>query len=132
VAASAVISPAHADDAPRSSHSRAHARTTVDDRVTTYARALGLDTDQQMRLRALLMWQKDQVLRVWNDETLTPAMRVHATGAIGDTTADRIRAMLTQEQRKKYNPPRPPRDDVAHTAAPNVESWMKATERAHK
>lgn len=85
-----------------------------------------------MRLRTLLMWQRDQVLRVWNDETLTAAMRVHATGAIGEATADHIRAMLTQEQRKKYNPPRPPHDDVARAAAPDVESWMKATDRVHK
>jgi len=73
------------------------------------------------------MWQRDQVQRIWNDTTLTAAMRIHATGAIGDATADRIRAMLTEEQRKRYNPPRPPRDSVAHAAAPDVESWMKAT-----
>ena len=118
---------AHAGDAPRSPRSHQHEHTTLDGRVAIYARALGLDANQQLQLRDLLVWQRDQVQRVWNDATLTAAMRIHATGAIGDATADRIRAMLTEEQRKRYNPPRPPRDSVAHAEAPDVESWMKAT-----
>ena len=128
--ATAVMSLAHAaDDAPRSprSYQHQHEHTTLDGRVAIYARTLSLDANQQLRLRALLMWQREQVQRIWNDTTLTAAMRIHATSAIGDATADRIRAMLTEEQRKRYNPPRPPRDSVAHAEAPDVESWMKAT-----
>jgi hypothetical protein len=125
----AAVSLAHAADAPvrGSPRSHPHEHMTLEGRVTTYARSLGLDSNQQMRLRALLMWQRDQVQRIWNDTTLTAAMQIHATSAIGDATADRIRAILTEEQRMRYNPPRPPRDSVAQAAAPDVESWMKAT-----
>jgi len=126
--ASAVMPLAQAaEDAPRSPRSYQREHTTLDGRVAMYARTLGLDANQQMRLRALLIWQRDQVQLIWNDTKLTAAMRIHATGAIGDATADRIRAMLTEEQRKRYKPPRPPRDSVAHAEVPDVESWMKAT-----
>jgi hypothetical protein len=125
--ATAMMSLAHAADAaPGSPRSHLQEHTALDSRVAIYARSLGLDANQQMQLRSLLMWQRDQVQRIWNDATLTAAMRIHATGAISDATADRIRAMLTEEQRKRYNPPRPPRDSVAHAEAPDVESWMKA------
>jgi hypothetical protein len=105
-------------------HSRQSERATLEGRVAIYAQALNLDASQQVRLRALLMLQKDQVQQVWNDTSLTAAARVHATKVIGDATGDRIRAMLTDEQRKKYNPPRPPKVGNARADVPSVETWI--------
>jgi hypothetical protein len=53
-----------------------------------------------------------------------PPNRVAATQAIGDKTADRIRALLNDEQKKKYNAPRQPRDTAAGARGPSVEDWM--------
>jgi len=48
-------------------------------------------------------------MKVWNDTSLAAANRVSATRIISDRTADRIRAILTEEQKAKYNKARKPR-----------------------
>src|SRR5256885_2130461 len=88
--------------AGRMSHTHTNVRLGIDERVAIYAKALGLDDSQQSRLKALLLDQRQQVQRLWNDTSMSPAQRVYTTRAIGDATADAIRAMLTEEQRKKY------------------------------
>jgi hypothetical protein len=105
-------------------HARHRAHLTLDDRVATYTKELNLDVKQQSQLRTLLLQQRELVLKVWNDTSIPAAQRVHATKAIGDATADRIRAMLTEEQRKKYNPPRPPHDSTAQPGAPSAADWI--------
>jgi hypothetical protein len=107
-------------------HAQHRGRTTLDDRVATYTKHLNLDAKQQFQLRALLLQQREQLLKVWNDTSIPAAQRVHATRAIGDATADSIRAMLTEEQRKKYNPPRPPHDSTAQPGALSAEEWINA------
>jgi hypothetical protein len=64
------------------------------------------------------------VQKVWSDSSLLPAERAPATHEIGERTADRIRAMLTEEQRKLYNPPRP---STPHETPPDVSKWMTAS-----
>ena len=105
---------------------RLQAHATLEDRVTVYTKALNLDPGQQSQLRTLLLLQREQVQRLWNDTSMDPANRVYATRAISDATADRIRAMLTEEQRSKYNPPRPPRDPAPAAGSRSVEDWMQA------
>jgi phosphatidylethanolamine-binding protein (PEBP) family uncharacterized protein len=58
---------------------------------------------------------------------LLPAERVPATRAVEDRTADQIRAMLNDEQKKKYNPPKPP--PAPDTRPPDVSAWMDATRK---
>ena len=94
-------------------------------RVTVYTQTLGLNAKQQAQLRVLLLQQRDEMQRVWNDTTLTAAMRVHATQAISGATANRIRTMLTEQQRKRYNPPPKPHDNLARADSPSAEYWMK-------
>jgi hypothetical protein len=101
-------------------------RGSLDDRIATYTRELGLDAKQQSQLRALLLLQRKRVLEVWGDTSLPAAQRVHATRAIGDAVADGIRMILTEEQRKKYNPPRPPHDKAVQPGAPTVADWINA------
>jgi hypothetical protein len=106
---------------------RAHVGGTLDERVAYYARQLNLDVYQEAQLRKLLVEQRDQVQRLWADTTTPPAQRIQATKAIEDATSDRIRSMLNEEQRKKYNPPRPPRDKLIQAQSTSVEDWMALT-----
>jgi hypothetical protein len=99
----------------------------LDDRVKTLALALNLDAAQQVKLKSVLEFQRDQVRKVWDDSSVPAAYRVNATRTISDTTADRIRALLTEEQRKKYNQPHPPRQRAADGSR-SVEDWMNATQ----
>jgi hypothetical protein len=100
--------------------------STLDDRVTAFTRALELDPVQQARLRKILMEQRDTVRKIWSDRTLLPAERVPATRAANERTGDEIRSILSDDQKKKYNPPRP-------SSAPergdtrSVEQWLDAT-----
>lgn len=95
----------------------------LEDRVKLLTHELDLDAKQQGEMRKLLESQREQVRRVWNDSSLPAANRVGATRAISDRTGDQIRAMLNEEQRKKYNSAKPPRD-AESSPRPDVEYWM--------
>ena len=123
--------PARADEpaAPTPPRPVAHTQVggTLDHRVQVLAKALALDERQQAQLRTILEEQRVAVLKIWRDTKLLPAERAPATHAVADRTADRIRAILTEEQRAKYNPPKPPPPPAPESGAPNVETWMKTT-----
>jgi hypothetical protein len=79
-----------------------------------------------VEVRRILEDQRLQVAKVWDDTSVPSALRVNATRTISDRTGDRIRALLTEEQKKKYNRPRKPRAAAEHSDARSVEDWMKA------
>jgi hypothetical protein len=112
-------------DAPSHHASRQAARDGLEERVKMLTTALDLDAKQQAELRKVLEGQREQVAKVWSDASLPAAYRIRAMQAISDRTADQIRALLSEEQRKKYNPPRLRPDDGA--PRPDVARWMSAT-----
>ncbi len=99
----------------------------IERRVRFLTKVLELDPRQQAELRSLLQRQREQIRRVWSDPSLSAADHVGATRAILDATASRIRALLTEEQRKRYPAPRSPR--APSPAPPDVEYWLRLTER---
>jgi hypothetical protein len=101
---------------------RRHQAHGVENRVRVLSKALGLDARQQLELKKILLGQREQVMKAWSDTSAPPAHRVAATEAIGDRTADQIRALLNDEQRKKYGTPR----SANQAAGPggSVEVWM--------
>ena len=103
--------------------SRQHRPRGLEDRVELMARELDLDSGQRIALRKILEEQRVQVARVWDDASVPGAIRVSTTQAISDRTADQIRALLNDEQRKKYIQPRH-RDTAVGTPGGRVESWM--------
>ena len=116
--------PAGGHSAGRSASRHANG-SGLEERVHELAQALGLDAAQQQALRKVLIDQREQTLRVWNDSSSVPAaFRIAAIKAINDHTADQIRALLNEEQRKKYNPPRRPSQDAE--PRPDVGAWMDA------
>ena len=127
-AARAVDGSEAAAQVPQDTPRRRKRASPLDRRVTLLAKELGLDASQKAQVRKVLDRQREQVARVWKDSSIPPARRVSATQAIGDRTADRIRALLNEEQRKKYIQPRQ-REAAVGTAGGNVESWMKAGNR---
>jgi hypothetical protein len=106
---------------------RYHGGSSLDGRIRTLSKALDLDVRQQAELRKILIDQRDQVRKVWDDQSLLAAYRVSATQTISERTSDRIRSILTDEQKKKYNPPKP--QDQAENPRPDVEVWMNAAQR---
>ena len=131
VLACACLIPAHAASESQDSSGKAPARqsprhhygSSLDDRVRILSHALDLDAMQQSELRKVLEGQREQVKRIWSDISVPAAYRVIATQAMSDKTADQIRALLNEEQRKKYKPPRQ-HDAADGSAKPSVEDWM--------
>jgi hypothetical protein len=103
-----------------------HRRTPLDRRVQLLARELELDTVQQVKVRALLEGQREQVQRVWSNTATPSAVRVSNTQIIGERTADQMRALLTEEQRKKYTVAR--QREASDASKVSVETWMSGTQ----
>jgi hypothetical protein len=107
----------------------ANARTArnLDHRVNVLSKALDLDAAQRAELSKIFASQREAVKKIWSDPTLLAAERAPATRAAEDRTADQIRAILTDEQKKKYNPPKPP--TAPDKKPPDVSAWMDATHK---
>jgi len=101
------------------------ARSGIDGRVQLLTKELDLDARQQVEVRKILVQQRAEVLQAWSDESLPAQMRVAGTRAIGNRTAERIRAILNDAQREKYIKPKPSLPDQAQPAG-NLESWISA------
>jgi hypothetical protein len=112
--------------APRHATPRPAAGSALDERVRLLAKELDLDAAQQAGVKRILEEQRAQVVRVWSDTSVPAAQRVNATQAISNRTADQIRALLNDEQKKKFSAPRQPRDPSEVTPGTSVEDWMNA------
>ena len=109
--------------ASRMTMPQATAASPLDRRIRLLAAELDLDAAQQAEVRKILLRQRADVLAVWLDEAVPPAVKVVSTQAIGDRTADQIRALLTDEQRTKYTQPRR-REGAEDIRSADVETWM--------
>jgi len=100
-------------------------RSGLERRIALLTKALDLDANQQTAARKVLIDQREQALQIWSDASLASASRIAQTKALSRQTADRIRALLSPEQRKKYDAP--PQDGPAQAVAnAHVEDWMKS------
>jgi hypothetical protein len=95
---------------------------SLEHRVDVLAKALQLDARQRTELLTILESQRETVRKIWSDPALLPAERTPATRAVQERTADQIRAILSAEQKKRYNPPKP---QGAEPPLPDVEDWMR-------
>jgi hypothetical protein len=91
--------------------------------VQLLARELDLDAIQQSRLKTILLTQRADVIQVWNDSSVAAPVRIGATQAISEKTAERIRALLNPEQREKYIKQRK-RDTSVGAPGVDLQTWM--------
>jgi hypothetical protein len=96
--------------------------SSLDLSVQRLATGLHLTSQQQQQLRTLLVQQHDQVGHVWSDPQLSAGERIALTQQISHRTADAIRAMLDDEQRKLYNPPHV---DKKPATGRSIDEWMQ-------
>ena len=105
---------------------RPYKRITVDDHVRRLARNLDLDEAQQSAVRKILEERQEQTLRIRQDPTLPGNARIDQFRALQDNTVLRIRALLNEDQKKKYDPLASRRIQPAPDQR-TVEDWLKAT-----
>jgi hypothetical protein len=85
---------------------RRKAPTGADAQLQRLAADLKLDAAQQAKIRPILVARNEQMQRLQQDKLLTPAERRQRVLAIGDRSAEQIRAQLTDAQRAQYIRPR--------------------------
>jgi hypothetical protein len=93
----------------------------IDGRVQLLARELDLDAGQQIGVRKILERQRADVSQVWSNEAMPAQLRVASTRAIGERTADNIRAILNDKQRARYNKAQPAAATAKST--PSGDAW---------
>ena len=103
---------------------------SIEESVQRLTRGLDLNPDQQERLREILMDQHRQMMRLRKAGFGASDDATGAMLSIYDQTRARIRALLTEEQLKKY-PAAVPRDQTAAGQA-DLESWLKMQETKRK
>ena len=80
--------------------------TGVDGLLRRLAADLKLDAGQQAKIRPILVAQREQMQRLHLESQLAPAERQQRILALGDRSADQIRAQLNDVQRAQYIKPR--------------------------
>lgn len=103
-----------------------HRRLTLDDRVKGFATALGLNDAQQAAVKKILEQRQQETLRLRRDTSIPGSVRIERLRALQDQTVQRIRLVLNDEQKKKYDPL------AVRQAGPapgqkSVEDWLKVT-----
>ena len=104
----------------------AHRRASLDDRVKAFATALGLNDAQQAAVKKILEQRQQETLRLRQDASIPGSVRIERLRALQDQTVQRIRLVLTDEQKKKYDPL------AVRQAGPapgqkSVEDWLEVT-----
>lgn len=89
---------------------------------------LNLDSRQQASVRELLQRQRMQLAKIWEDAGVPAAYRIHATHMLSEQTSENIRAMLSEEQKKKFPQPQPlramPTDALGGRS---IDEWISVT-----
>jgi Spy/CpxP family protein refolding chaperone len=116
---------AHADDNGQPAATAAAGSAPLDNRVQLMAKELDLDANQQARLKSILLAQRAEVTKAWNDPSVPAAVRIATTQAVSEKTAERIRAVLNDEQRAKYAKAHQ-RDARVGAPGGDVQKWMHA------
>ena len=105
---------------------RGHRRPNIDDRVKVLARNLDLNETQQAAVKKILEQRQQETLRIRRDPSISGATRIEQFRALQDTTVQRIRAVLNEEQKKKYDP-LAVRRVLPAPEQRSVEDWLKVT-----
>jgi len=103
---------------------RNHKRPSPDERGKALAKYLELDETQQIALQKILEQRQQEVLQMRFTPLPAGSAQIDRFRAIQDKTANRIRALLNQEQRKKYD-----LLAIRRSAPPgsktSVQDWLK-------
>jgi hypothetical protein len=112
-------------DSPESPQQHRSKTSTLDRRVTLFAKSLNLNDAQQSAVKKILEERWQQSLRIRKDPSITGGERIEQFRVLQQNTVARIRAVLNEEQRKRYDPFATQK--VQQTPERSVEDWLKLT-----
>lgn len=100
-------------------------RRSIDDRVKGLAKSLGLSETQEAQVKSILEQRRQQMLQIRHNTSISGSARIDQFRALQDETIERIRAVLNDQQKKKYDP-LAARKLQQQQPAPSVEDWLEA------
>jgi hypothetical protein len=106
-------------------------RPTLNDRVKAMAAALGLTEPQQAALTKILEERQEATLRLRRDTSIPGSIRIERFRYLQDQTVLRIRSILNEEQKKKYDPLAARKIEPSPQER-SVDDWLKVTTPAIK
>ena len=68
-----------------------------------FLQSLNLSQDQKDKMRPILQEQREQMRQVFQDQSLSREQRMDKMRQIHETTASRVRALLTPDQQKTFD-----------------------------
>lgn len=77
-------------------------KSAIDSRVARLGTQLNLNDVQRFDLKRLLETQQAEANRLWNNQEIDPMQRMTRLRNLQEDTHKRFSALLTEEQRKKY------------------------------
>ena len=101
-------------------------RATLDDRVKAFSKALDLIDAQQVAVKRILEQRQEEILRLRQDGSISGEERIGRLRAVQDQTILRIRSVLNDDQKKKYDP-LAVREITPPQGQKTVEEWLKET-----
>ena len=101
-------------------------RATLDDRVKALSKALDLSDTQQVAVKKILEQRQAETLRLRQDGSIPGEERIGRLRALQDQTVLRIRSVLNDDQKKKYDP-LAVREITPPQGQKTVEEWLKET-----
>ncbi|MGH9521037.1 MAG: hypothetical protein ACRD3E_00745 [Terriglobales bacterium] len=106
------VLPIHPPNPPlHAPHDYRHVRIsypTPETRAKNLAELLDLSSEQKSRVLALFVEQDAKAKNLWSDASITGPARDQKIDALRDATVQQVRAVLTAEQRAKYDALAPP------------------------
>ncbi len=111
---------------PQRHTSSRRVRTTPDQRIAVLSKNLNLTEAQRTAVKKILEQRQQATLAIRNSGA-PGDVRIGQFRALQDRTIKEIRAVLTDEQRKKYDPMMVRQVPAADTPQRSVEDWIKAT-----
>ncbi len=100
-------------------------KSNIDARVSMLAKSLDLSVEQQSAVKNILEQRQQKTLSIRRDPSISGSTRIERFRMLQEATVERIRAVLNDEQKKKYDPMAARRNQS--TPEHSVEDWLKAS-----
>ena len=101
-------------------------RQSLDQRLEHVARYLDLNEAQRSALKNILIQNQQEILKMRRVPSPGEELQMDRFQAIEEKTAERIRALLTEEQRNKYDP-LVVRNSNSAAQNVSVDDWLAQT-----
>ena len=111
---------------PEAPKPRPYKASSIDSRVNVFAKNLDLTEAQKLAVKKILEERQQQSLRIRQNSSISGADRIEQFRNLQYSTVARIRAVLNEEQRKKYEPFATEKLKPT-TPERSVEDWLKLT-----